>query len=330
MNGFLRAYLRQKKNGMLAFLLCCGIFALCFYLYDLPIAALLYPAGLAGLLLFGFLTADFCKCRKQYRLLQELAKLPGPLMEHFPEEIFPGEEQYRVMIEKLRREQTEDRAELERRYKDRMDYYTLWVHQIKVPIASMDLQLQSTDSDLSRSLSEDLQRIEQYTQMVLVYLRLDSDTSDYVLREQELDGILCACVKKFSTQFIRRHLRLTYAPVHTKVLTDGKWLSFVIEQLLSNAVKYTKTGGVEIFMAQPGVLCIRDSGVGIRPEDLPRIFERGYTGTNGRAEQRSSGIGLYLCKRVCHNLNHGLRVESVSGQGTAAYLDLRREKRTTE
>ena len=246
MNGFLRAYLRQKKNGMLAFLLCCGIFALCFYLYDLPIAALLYPAGLAGLLLFGFLTADFCKCRKQYRLLQELAKLPGPLMEHFPEEIFPGEEQYRVMIEKLRREQAENRAELERRYKDQMDYYTLWVHQIKVPIASMDLQLQSTDSDLSRSLSEDLQRIEQYTQMVLVYLRLDSDTSDYVLREQELDGILCACVKKFSTQFIRRHLRLTYAPVHTKVLTDGKWLSFVIEQLLSNAVKYTKTGGVEI------------------------------------------------------------------------------------
>ena len=83
-------------------------------------------------------------------------------------------------------------------------------------------------------------------------------------------------------------------------------------------------------MAQPGVLCIRDSGVGIRPEDLPRIFERGYTGTNGRAEQRSSGIGLYLCKRVCHNLNHGPRVESGAGQGTAAYLDLRREKRTTE
>ena len=251
-------------------------------------------------------------------------------MEHFPEEIFPGEEQYRAMIEKLRREQAEDRAELERRYQDRMDYYTLWVHQIKVPIASMDLQLQSADSDLSRSLSEDLQRIEQYTQMVLVYLRLDSDTSDYVLREQELDGILRTCVKKFSTQFIRRHLSLTYAPVHTKVLTDGKWLAFVIEQLLSNAVKYTKTGGVEIFMAQPGVLCIRDTGVGIRPEDLPRIFERGYTGTNGRAEQRSSGIGLYLCKRVCHNLNHDLRVESVSGQGTAAYLDLRRKNSRPE
>lgn len=110
MNGFLRAYLRQKKNGILAFFLCCGIFALCFYLYDLPLAAVLYPAGLTGLLLFGFLTADLCKCWKHYRLLQELAKLPGPLMEHFPEEIFPGEEQYRAMIEKLRREQAEDRA----------------------------------------------------------------------------------------------------------------------------------------------------------------------------------------------------------------------------
>ena len=98
----------------------------------------------------------------------------------------------------------------------------------------------------------------------------------------------------------------------------------------SNAVKYTKTGGVEIFMAQPGVLCIRDTGVGIRPEDLPRIFERGYTGTNGRAEQRSSGIGLYLCKRVCNNLNHGLRVESRSGRGTAVYLDLRRKNSRPE
>ena len=115
--------------------------------------------------------------------------------------------------------------------------------------------------------------------------------------------------------------------MHEPVLTDEKWLLFVIEQLLSNAVKYTPAGGViTVTLDQDGVLVLQDTGIGIAPGDLPRVFERGYTGLNGRTDKRASGLGLYLCKRICQNLRHAIRVTSVPGQGTAVYLTLRRDK----
>lgn len=208
------------------------------------------------------------------------------------------------------------------RYTDMIDYYTVWAHQIKTPIASMRLMLQNEDSDLARDLCADLLRIEQYVQMVLCYLRLDSDSTDYVIRQCDLDRIVRQAVRKFAGQFIRKKIRLNYDPVCVRVLTDEKWLLFVLEQVLSNALKYTQTGQVRIFLEEPKTLCIQDTGIGIAPEDLPRVFEKGYTGYNGRLDQRASGIGLYLCSRICRNLGHGLRIQSVLGQGTTVRIDL--------
>ena len=152
-------------------------------------------------------------------------------------------------------------------------YYTLWAHQIKTPIASIRLNQQNEDSEFSRRVAEDLQRIEQYVDMVLAFLRLDSDSTDYVFMEYDLDGIVRSAVKKFSTQFIRRRINLVYEPLGKKVVTDEKWLSFVVEQVLSNALKYTPSGTVGIYIEEPTTLCISDTGIGIAPEDLPRIFE---------------------------------------------------------
>ena len=163
--------------------------------------------------------------------------------------------------------------------------------------------------------------------MVLCYLRLDSDTTDFVIAEVDLDKILRQAFRRFSGQFISKKLTLHYTPVHEPVLTDEKWLLFVIEQLLSNAVKYTPAGGViTVTLDQDGVLVLQDTGIGIAPGDLPRVFERGYTGLNGRTDKRASGLGLYLCKRICQNLRHAIRVTSAPGQGTAVYLTLRRDK----
>jgi len=203
-----------------------------------------------------------------------------------------------------------------------IDYYTLWAHQIKTPIASMRLTLQNEDSPLARKLMAELFHIEQYVEMVLVFLRLDSKTTDYLFREYSLDEIIRQAVKKFAGEFIGRKLKLEYEPVDVKVVTDEKWLSFVIEQVLSNALKYTPSGKITISMEKDRVLCIRDTGMGIAPEDLPRIFEKGYTGYLGRQDKRASGIGLYLCKRICRNLGHGILAESVPGQGTAIRIDL--------
>ena len=211
-----------------------------------------------------------------------------------------------------------------------IEYYTVWAHQIKTPIASMRLQIQSEDTESARKLMGDLNRIESYVEMVLTFLRLDSDSTDYLIKEYDLDEIIRPSIRKFSREFILKKLKLEYEPVSFKTITDSKWLSFIIEQVISNAVKYTSEGFVRIYMSEPGILCIEDTGVGISEEDLPRIFENGYTGFNGREDKRASGIGLYLCKRIADNLGHKIYAESKVGEGTKILLDMRTKKLEVE
>ena len=190
----------------------------------------------------------------------------------------------------------------------------------------MQLRLQSEDSPLTRKLNADLLRIEQYVEMVLAYLRLDSTSTDYVFKEYRLDNLIRQSVRKFSSEFIGKKIRLDYEPIEKVVLTDEKWFSFVIEQLLSNALKYTRSGSIKIYMADENKLCIEDTGIGIASEDLPRVFEKGYTGYNGRMDKKASGLGLYLCKRVCDNLGIKINAESEINVGTKIILDLEQYK----
>lgn len=164
----------------------------------------------------------------------------------------------------------------------------------------------------------------------MVYLRLDSESTDFVIRTYDLDGIIRAAVRPFAGEFIGRRLQLHYEPLDYRAVTDEKWLGFVIGQVLSNALKYTSRGGITISMPEHGILSIRDTGMGIAPEDLPRIFERGYTGCNGRTDRRSSGIGLYLCHRVCDALGHTITARSAPGEGTEIRIGLRRRGLTIE
>ena len=247
-------------------------------------------------------------------------------MEFLPEAKNEIEKDYGDVANILFEENKQIRLKMEERYNEMIDYYTMWAHQIKTPIVAMRLNLQNEDSDFSRRLTEDLQRIEQYVEMVLCYLRLDSNSSDYVIREYDIDGIVRQGIKKFASQFIRKKIKLDYRPSDLKVVTDEKWLLFVIEQVLSNSLKYTKQGSISVFVNDNQELCIKDTGIGIAPEDLPRIFENGYTGYNGRNDKKASGIGLYLCKRICKNLGHEITASSVLGEGTTIKINLNQKK----
>lgn len=319
---FFLSYLKQRRKAFLLLFLFCLIFLVSFLLYRLPIGAVLYPVSVCFLLFVIFLSWDCKKAYDKHSRLKEMQTLSAALMESFPAADGTEEEDYQQIICLLREEQRMLRSDMNARYADMTDYYTVWVHQIKTPITSMRLHLQKEDSPLSRRLSSDLFRIEQYVEMVLTFLRLDSDTTDYVIKEYDLDTIVKQSVKKFSGEFISRKLRLEYEPLHTSVVTDEKWLSFVLEQLLSNALKYTPEGFITIRMEAPKTLCICDTGIGIAPEDLPRIFEKGYTGYNGRDDKRASGIGLYLCRRILNNLGHSITAESEPGKGTTMRIAL--------
>ena len=316
------AYLRSKCLTLAVCLLFALIFFGAFALYRLPVAAALYPSALCLLLGCTALGVDFFRVKQRHELLSGLQARLETAIDVLPEPRSIAERDDQALLRALCRQAAEERNADSLKYRDMVEYYTVWAHQIKTPIAAMKLTLQNEDSPLSRQLSADLFRIEQYVEMVLAFLRLDDDASDYVLREYPLDGIIRSTVRKFAPEFIGRKLRLEYAPVEYTAVTDEKWLSFVLEQLLSNALKYTREGSIRIAMDAPGILTVSDTGIGIAPEDLPRIFEKGYTGYNGRTESSATGIGLYLCRRVCGNLGIGISAASEIGVGTTIRLEL--------
>jgi len=323
-------YLKQRKRGIGAMIVFSIIFLVSFTLYHLPVKAVLYPTAVCTLLGILFLALDFRRVCLRHKRLQEITTLVEAIREKLPESEGIEEADYHRMIRLLSMELANVQTRMNLRYTDMMDYYTVWAHQIKTPIASMRLNLQNEDSALSRKLSGDLFRIEQYVEMVLMFLRLDTVSTDYVIKEYDLDEIVRQSVKKFAGEFISRKIKLVYEPLETKVLTDEKWLAFVVEQVLSNALKYTQAGSITITLEADKKLCIRDTGMGIAAEDLPRIFENGYTGYNGRTHKKASGIGLYLCKRICTNLGHTIVAESVVEQGTVIMIDLAQERLEVE
>lgn len=319
-------YLKQHKKFIYLFLLFGLIFAVTFSLYHLPLKVILYPLLLCFFTGSVFVAYDYLQKRKKHLLLSEIKNLSELMLQELPEISSVDDADYQEIIKILCEEQRNLSDLMDRRYTDMVEYYTVWVHQIKTPIASMRLTLQNEDSAIARRLSSDLFRIEQYVEMVLMFLRVDSSSTDYVIKEYDLDAVIKQSVKKFAGEFIGRKIRLEYTPIDMKVITDEKWLSFVIEQVLSNALKYTPAGSVKIYLTEDGKLCIEDTGIGIAPEDLPRIFEKGYTGYNGRSDKKASGIGLYLCRKVCGNLRHEITAESKIDVGTKIFIDLNREK----
>ena len=308
------SYLKYRAKLIVTCAVVIGIFASSYLLFDMPKIAVLYPLILTlgiGLIAAGI---DFLLFIKRHKMI---------ISEELPEPKNRLEEDYQLIIDKLKEEAEMSAQKASADYTDMVEYYTVWAHQIKTPIAAMRLNLQSEDTESARKLMGDLNRIESYVEMVLTFLRLDSDSTDYLIKEYDIDEIVRPAIRKFSREFILKKLRLEYEPVKYKAVTDSKWLSFIIEQVISNAVKYTPEGSVRIYMNEPGVLCIEDTGIGISEEDLPRIFENGYTGFNGREDKRASGIGLYLCKRIADNLGHKISAESRQGTGTKMILDLR-------
>ena len=315
-------YLKSRRGGIILYFVSAAVLIISFSLFHLPLTAVAYPLALAAVIALFALAWDYRRTKKLHRELSRLQDTAAELLGSLPEPQSVPEADYRAIIQSLCRQSTEAAAKNAAERDNMLEYYTLWVHQIKTPIAAMRLRLQGEDTDTARRLLADLGRIEQYVEMVLTYLRLEGNGTDYVFRETELDDVIRASLRKFSGEFIARRLTLDYRPTGLRVLTDEKWLAFVIEQVLSNALKYTPSGGISVYAEENKTLCIRDTGIGIAPEDLPRIFERSYTGLQGRADKRASGIGLYLCRRICRALGHTITAESAPGKGTTIRISL--------
>ena len=300
----LKGYMRDRAAMFGCLLICYGTLFLIGYLYDIPFEKTRYIAEFSGAGVFLCLLVDILKYAERWKELKRCIATSDTYPGMFY--TVPGdlEALYRSMIAKMRQEKEELIFEDQKRYTEMMDYYGMWAHQIKTPIAAMRILVQSgmdreeneENQKLFRQLQMELFKTEQYVEMVLSYLKIGDIAKDMVLERCDLGKVVRQAVKKYSRLFILQKLSLEMGEIAEIVLTDEKWLSFVVEQIISNALKYTKSGSVSIYLEQEGVLVIKDTGIGISAEDLPRIMEKGYTGYNGRIDKRSTGIGLYAKK----------------------------------
>ena len=324
-------YLRARLGTLALLTLSWAIFAALAALGGMASENVAYAAGLCAVCALCAAAVDFVRFRQKYRLLDELSRQMRLAEQNLPDCGANAVEcGYQTLVRALIRGNADTVSRMDRRLADLTAYYTLWAHQIKTPIAAMRLLLQQEGAE-NGELGQELFRIDQYVDMAMQYMRLDGSGSDLLLRRYDLDEIIKPAVRKFAPQFIRRKLKLCYEPTGKSVLTDAKWLGFVIEQLLSNAVKYTPEGGtVTIRCTDVPELVIADTGIGIEPEDLPRVFEQGFTGYNGRADRKATGLGLYLCRRVCRKLGHPISIDSRVGEGTAVTIGLVRVEREHE
>lgn len=327
--NILKNYLKKNLKVYLLFVIFIAIFFLIFYLYILPFEALYYAGSFCFIAALIATIIDFNDYKESYNKLHFLEYNILNDMEDLPKSLDIRVEYYHKIIQKLHKEVEKLTLEENKKNIELEDYFSMWVHQIKTPIAAMNFLLDNEEVDV-KIVKQELFKVERYVEMVLTYLRLGSSTSDYVISKISLDEVVKENVKKYATLFINKKIRLNYVPHETKVVSDKKWLGFAFEQLLSNAIKYTKNGGEIKIEFQDNRLIIEDSGLGISEEDLPRIFEKGFTGFNGRYEKKSSGLGLYLCKKTLDNLGHKIDIKSKVGVGTKVEIIFPKEDKFRE
>ncbi len=310
-------------------LLIMAIFAAVFALYQLPMEPLLYAGALSVMAGLIFLCLRLYALRRQHLLRRQVLGDPALLLEQLPPAEGLLQQDDRAIMEALLHQLRSTRTALDQSLQDNRDYFSAWVHQTKTPLSALRLQLQSEERD-EQLLLHTLFQMEQYVDMALSYTRLCHPTKDLVLKEIPLDPIIRSVIRSFAPILIRKRITLHYAGCDALALSDERWLRFMLEQVMSNAAKYTDKGSITITVDVGPCIRITDTGMGIAPEDVPRVFEKGYTGYNGRSDQKATGLGLYLCRLTADMLGHRLSLHSRPGQGTDVCISLCRPALETE
>ena len=335
-------FIKQNYIWILMIVTMSCIHLLYMYLIGARKQDVVYAAVLDAILLLITVLVGFFRYSSKVKALSNALKRPVEEQAQLPEATDDVEILYHRLLENQSIARSESESSAAVRQSRMRDYYSMWVHQIKTPISAMKLLLEAEREELGQlmcdeepqatltelsdnldSFEDELFRIEEYVSMALQYQRVSSTENDFVLEKVSLDGVIRDTIKKYAKIMIRRHIGINYSGTKKQVYTDEKWLAFILEQILSNAIKYTPQGVVTIETAEEKdrfFITIKDTGIGIKAEDLPRVFEKGYTGYNGHADKKATGIGLYLCRQMADKLGHTIRMESELGKGTKVWI----------
>ena len=314
---FLKHHLYSRRFILSLLLVIFSVMGMFAFIFEDGRSLLEYQLLLAFLLASFFLGMDLASAYKEYR--NQLFYASGQPQTALEALFF---EKLTLLEMDKKNRAIEEREKLN----DLMDYYTLWAHQIKTPIAASSLLVgEIEDKKVKNQLEQEFFKIESYVNIVLQYLRLESFHEDLVLKKENVEDLVKEIVKKYAIFFIQKGLSLSLHDLDRTIITDKKWFVVILEQVLSNSLKYTSQGGIEIYF-QEDTLYIKDSGLGIQDADLLRVFERGFSGYNGRLTQQSSGLGLYLSNKIADELGHQISIASQVGQGTTVMISFSEKK----
>lgn len=288
-------FIKYKLNEIIIIIVLSLLFGLIMMLYNTPLEGIVLTAGIIiflGIIYFSYSMMIYKKvCTVQEENLQ-----------------------LKEEIQDIRNEKIEYQSEIE-------SYFLLWVHQMKTPITASKLLLEAEDIQTISQMRHEILQIDNYTNLALSYLKLMNEKTDMVFMEVRMDDLITPLIKRYSIQFIHNDTKLHYEKIYDSVLTDAKWTSVMIEQILNNALKYARGKNIWIkYSEAENILSVKDDGIGINTSDLPKIFEKGFSGYNGRLNDKSSGIGLYIVKTIARRMNVSVSVESELGQGTTFHM----------
>lgn len=291
----LKEFLKSQNHIIGLFFLFALSFFVIFILSEFPLDKFLLGFEILGFFLLIYLSIQYSKFRK--------------------------EESFREKYENLLDENKRLRSTYVNEKKDLEEYFLLWTHQIKTPITVANLILNKKSDPDTKKLKEEIFYIEEYTNMAINYIKLTDRATDMDIEKVDLDRLIKTLLKKYSLIFINKKISLDYKDTKVEILTDSKLLSIMIEQIISNALKYTEEGKIRIsFDKEKSTLSIMDTGIGIRDEDLVKIFDRGYSGFNGRVNHKSSGLGLFLVREISKILKLRVKVKSKLGEGSEFFI----------
>lgn len=320
----IRDYIKCQKGIFLSMIIAVIIFPFFESLLNIGINDTIYSILLYIVIMFLYIFYDFYKFAKKYRKLNNIQGNVTINVQDIPEALNPYDAKYNEILRSLYEVINDTFNQIDKKNMDDLEYYTLWIHQIKTPIAAINLVLQNMEDIPQKAvLEQELFKIEQYVELALQFVKIGNIESDLVINQYDLGDIVRQSIRKYSVLFIHKGLGVNMSGCDRWITTDSKWFAFILEQIFSNAVKYTNTGSINIYTREDEKDCwliIEDSGIGIKKEDIKRIFEKGYTGFNGRMDKKASGIGLYLVKKVATALNHDIYIESKVGKGTKVQI----------
>ncbi|MFW3650997.1 sensor histidine kinase [Staphylococcus caprae] len=296
----LLSFIKSIRNEISIVVCIFLLFALIFFLFTLPFSAFGLALGIVLLVISIHWWIKYLGFKKDERLKETIDNLENELTE-------------------VKNQQVEYRNDVE-------SYFLTWLHQIKTPITASQLLLERNEENVVNRVRQEIVQIDNYTSLALSYLKLLNEESDMTISEVEMNELIRPLIMKYRIQFIEQHTRIHYEKCEDKVLTDAQWASIMIEQILNNALKYARGKDIWIeFDASEQSLIIKDNGVGISKADIPKIFDKGYSGYNGRLNEESSGIGLFIVKHISNHLNHEVDVDSKLNEGTTFKIHFPRE-----